>query len=43
VGEGNVWIAAARLLYCFNFTEDKVMLYEDARKDPLISAIGQSY
>lgn len=24
VGESNVWIAAARLLYCFNFIEDKV-------------------
>jgi hypothetical protein len=24
VGEMNVWIAAARLLYCFDFTEDKV-------------------
>ncbi|KAK4943990.1 hypothetical protein LTR10_016510 [Elasticomyces elasticus] len=23
VGEGNVWIAVARLLYCFNFIEDK--------------------
>ncbi|KAH8595657.1 cytochrome P450 [Bisporella sp. PMI_857] len=24
VGEMNVWIAAARLLYCFDFTEDKL-------------------
>lgn len=26
VGESNVWIAAARLLYCFDFIEDKVFL-----------------
>jgi hypothetical protein len=26
VGEMNVWIAAARLLYCFDFTEDSVWI-----------------